>query len=88
MGERAYRVKTRPPDPAAAGVVRLRSRNRGTRWVVRIVAEGNIKARMTVVGGPQTDLAFVADSDVEALMRAEAWLRERYDIVEDAETLE
>lgn len=87
MSERAYRVETKPPQMPAQGTVQLVSHDNGVRWVVKMKLGYKLEAARQSEWAtqsdpasemPDTEIAFVGDSEEAAFARAEQWLRERY----------
>ena len=85
MEDRVLRVRSSGPGDPVEGTVRLRVSGKGPRWVARVYPEDRLLARMTLVSGATTAVVFVGDSAAAALSRAEAWLRERYDVLDGAD---
>jgi len=93
MDERAFRVKTRPPEPAAEGVLRLVGAQVGPRWIVRVRLPDSVRdagaQALEADGMPgeiiDTEQAFAGETADDAFASAEGWLRDRYEVLGPAD---
>jgi hypothetical protein len=89
MAERAIRVATKPPQMPAEGTVQLVSHDNGVRWVVKLKLGYKLEAARQSEWAtksaadsdmPDTEYAFVGDTEEDAFAAAKEWLGERYQI--------
>lgn len=91
MPEHVLRARTRDPYPAAEGWIRFISLNLGGRGATRVRLDDNLVAAISRGGGAAatpdptpTELSFMGSTEDGALALAQAWVRQRFEVVDES----
>ena len=89
MAERRYLVRTRRLKPQVQGIVRVVSNSYRGHWVARIRLDSALESTAATTAGMRprfragasTERLFAADTEAFAFAKADAWVRQHYEVI-------